>query len=89
MVLILEMNIIIIIIIIVICHRPPHPSDTQTLLGFHLSLPMGSVDSAPYYCCTRKIVSSIANAIWGVCSAVMPHPLEYVAEISPGVATNK
>jgi hypothetical protein len=28
---------------------PPHPIDPKPLIGFHLSLPMGFVKSAPYY----------------------------------------
>ena len=28
---------------------PPHPSNTHTLIGFHLSLPMGYTDCAPYF----------------------------------------
>ena len=46
---------------------PPHPSDTKTLIDFHLSLPMGYVDSPPYFCCNRKTIKDIAKEIWGAC----------------------
>ena len=36
------------------------PSDTQ-LVGFHLSLPMGYVDNAPYFCMTTETVADLAN----------------------------
>ena len=36
------------------------PSDTQ-LVGFHLSLPMGYVDSAPYFCMATETVANLAN----------------------------
>ena len=28
---------------------PPHPSNHETLIGFHLSLPIGYVDSETYF----------------------------------------
>ena len=36
------------------------PSDTQ-LVGFHHSVPMGYIDSAPYYCMAMETVSNLAN----------------------------
>ena len=36
------------------------PSKSQ-LVGFHLSLPMVYVDSAPYFCMANKTVSDLAN----------------------------
>ena len=40
---------------------PPHPSDQNILIGFHLSLPMGHVYSTPYFLCANKIVANLAN----------------------------
>ena len=36
------------------------PSDTQ-LVGFHHSVPMGYINSAPYYCMAMETVSNLAN----------------------------
>ena len=38
------------------------PSDTQ-LVGFHLSLPMGYVDSAPYFCMAMETVANLTNKV--------------------------
>ena len=34
--------------------------DTQ-MVGFNLSLPMGYVDNAPYFCMTTETVADLAN----------------------------
>ena len=36
------------------------PSYTQQV-GFHLSLPMGYIDSAPYFCMATETVADLAN----------------------------
>ena len=36
------------------------PSGTQ-LVGFYLSVPMGHINSAPYYCMAMETVSNLAN----------------------------
>ena len=36
------------------------PSDTQ-LVGFHFSLPMGYISSAPYFCMAMDTVAELAN----------------------------
>lgn len=40
---------------------PPHSAELDPLIGFHLLLPMGYVDSAAHFCCTAKTVADIAN----------------------------
>ena len=37
-----------------------NPSNTQ-LAVFHLSLPMGYVDNAPYFCMAMETVANLAN----------------------------
>ena len=37
------------------------PTDKQ-LVGFHLSLPMDYMDSAPFYCMSTETITDIANA---------------------------
>ena len=53
-----------------ICFPLPYPSDSQTLIGFHLSLLMGYVNSVPYFCCTRDIVANLKTPSGGT---VLPH----------------
>ena len=36
------------------------PRDTH-LVGFHLSIPMGYIDNAPYYCMAMETLTNIAN----------------------------
>ena len=36
------------------------PSDTQ-LVVFHLSLPMGYIESGPYFCMAKETVYDLAN----------------------------
>ena len=36
------------------------PSDTQ-LVGFHLSLPIGYINSDPYFCMTTEMVDDLTN----------------------------
>ena len=54
---------------------PPHADDTETLIGFHLSLPMGYVESAQYFCTTTETVADLANSNWA--KAAMPPPPIY------------
>ncbi len=55
---------------------PPHPSDPEPLIGFHLSLPMGFVESAPYFCASTKTVADLINNSWRLADLAPPHPLE-------------
>ena len=61
-------------------HRPQEkPSNTQ-LLGFHLSLPMGYVDTAPYFCMVTETVADLANESISQRYQAHEHPLEMAAE---------
>ena len=64
------------------------PSNTY-LVGFHLYLPMGYVEIAPYFCMATNTVADLANEDIGQCDDAGRHPLEeaYVstAEDSAGV----
>ena len=56
-----------------------NPSDTQ-LVGFHLSLPMGYVDSAPYFCMATETVDNFANKLISQREQTGDHPLELASE---------
>ena len=55
-------------------------SDPQ-LVGFHLSLPTGYVDSAPYFCMATKMVTYFSNAALDHCTEAQVHPLEAALEV--------
>ena len=42
-----------------------HPCDTEPLIGMHLSLPMGYVESVPAFCCETEMVTDLANVMMG------------------------
>ena len=67
---------------------PPHPSDKQNLVIFHLSLPVGYIDNAPYFFYTSKTVANISNYRWGGWSTLPPHHLEYLTVLSPTISDN-
>ena len=54
---------------------PPHPSDHNTLIGFHLSLPMGCVESELYFFCARKTVAHPSSQIWAAVTTSALHLL--------------
>ena len=56
---------------------PPVPTNLEPLIGSHLSLPMGYVESAPYFCTASKTVADYANHR-GVHDA--PHKLKTLAD---------
>ena len=59
---------------------PPAPGDTEPLIGFHLSCPMGYVESAPFFCATTETVADFANNDE---PRTQPHKLEKLAESEP------
>ena len=59
---------------------PPLPGDPDQLIGFHLSLPMGYVESASYFCSATETVADLTNH--GT-KLVTPHPLEDIAHTMP------
>ena len=62
---------------------PPHSTDTKPLIGFHLSLPMGYVESAQYFCTTIETVADIINNNWVTAATSPAHHLDHFANTSP------
>ena len=58
---------------------PPLASDTEPQIGFHLSLPMGYVESAAYFCAANETIADFANAK----GTYPPHPLKHKALTLP------
>ena len=56
-----------------------NPSDLQ-LVEFHISLPMGYVDSIPYLCKSNKRVSNLSNEAIAQQYVASAHPLEQAAK---------
>ena len=54
-------------------------SDIQ-LVGFHLSLPIAYIDSAPYFCMATDTVTYIANKIIALREHANKHPFKLEAE---------
>ena len=59
---------------------PPIPSDSKPLIGFHLSLPMGYLESATYLCAVSETVADLTNLKFEVCNV---HSLERLAQTKP------
>ena len=61
----------------------PHPqeyaSDTQ-LVGFHLSLPMRYIGSAPFFCMVTETVAELANDAISQKEQVGKHPFDLAAK---------
>ena len=52
-----------------------NPNDKQ-LVGFHLALPMGYVDSAPFFCISTEMIEDVANEAIRDHHYAPPHPLD-------------
>ena len=50
------------------------------LVGFHLYLPMGYVDSSPYLCIATKTIADLVNKTIYQRDSASKHPLERAAE---------
>ena len=59
---------------------PKKPPSNQQLVGFHLSLPMGYVDSAPYFYMATEMVADLANEAIAQRDAASTHPLDQAPE---------
>jgi hypothetical protein len=55
---------------------PPHASDPEPLIGFHLLLPMGYIESAPFFCALTETVADLINHSWALAGLAPVHPLE-------------
>jgi len=60
---------------------PQIPSDPEPLIGFHLSPPMGYIESVQYFCAVSETVSDFTNNG----NALTAHPLEDIAQTTPDV----
>ena len=59
---------------------PLTPGDQEQLIGFHLSLPMGYIESTPFFCAVSKTVADFANHSE---RHTAPHKLENLAATKP------
>ena len=59
---------------------PEAPGDRDVLVGFHLSCPMGYVESAPLFCATTETIADLAN---NDVKFTHPHPLDHIADTPP------
>ena len=55
------------------------PSNTQ-LVGFHLSLPMGYIESAPYFFMVTETVADLVNKAISQREQAGKNPLDFAAE---------
>ena len=53
---------------------PPHTDDAEPLIGLHLPLPMGYVESAQYFCTTAETVVDLVNGDWVSTATAPPTP---------------
>jgi hypothetical protein len=60
----------------------PTYDDVEPLVAFPLTLPMGWVESPPYFCTATETVANLANAV-STQRNLPPHPLEHLADIPP------
>ena len=63
----------------------PKETDSEPqLVGFHLSIPMGYMESVPLFCATtEKIKDTVNNAMHKIGKAPV-HPLDILEETPPG-----
>ena len=59
---------------------PKNTTSNTQLEGFHLSLPMGYIDSAPYFCMTTETVTDLTSKKITLREQAEMHPLELEAE---------
>ena len=60
----------------------PTEADEEPLVAFPLALPMGWVESPPYFCTATETVADLANAV-PTNLTLPPHPLEHLADTPP------
>ena len=65
-----------------------HPSDFDPLICFHLSMPMGLVESAQFFCCMKETVVDMVQALWEKCHTTAPHPIDALANSNPAADDN-
>ena len=62
---------------------PKSTPDEDQLVGFHLSITMGYVESAAFFCAKTKTVNYITLDTLSTCHTTPPHHLEELAYIKP------
>ena len=62
---------------------PKATPDEEKLVRFHLSIPMGCVESAAFFCATIKTVKDQALDILSMRHTAPPHHLEHLADTKP------
>ena len=62
------------------------PEGTQ-LVSFHLSLPIGSIYSSPYFCTTTKMVTYLAKYFVSNLPAVQAYPIALSAAVQDNLKT--
>ena len=55
---------------------PKKNTRNTQLVGLHLSLPMGYINSAPYFCMATETVSNLTNEVIAQKEQAGEHPLE-------------
>ena len=62
---------------------PKETADKEQLVGLHLSIPMGYMESTDFFCTATETVKDRALATINRRSKTPPHPLETLAESTP------
>ena len=62
---------------------PKATPDEEQLVGFHLSIPMGYVESAAFFCATTETVKDRALDTVSMRHTAPPHHLEHLADTKP------
>ena len=57
--------------------------DEEQLVGFHLSIPMGKVESAAFFCATTNTVKDRALDTLSMCHTTPPHHIENLEDTKP------
>ena len=68
---------------------PNETSEEDQLVGFHLSIPMGYVESATFFCATTETVKDRALDTLSMRHTAPPHHLENIAETKPQDTTEE
>ena len=62
---------------------PKATPDEEQLVGFHLSIPMGYVESVAFFCATTETFKDRAIDTLSMRHTVLPHQLEHLVEKNP------
>ena len=62
---------------------PKSTPDEEQLVGFHLSIPMGYVESAAFFCATTETIQDITLDTLSMRHTMPPHHLENLADTKP------